>query len=498
MTDGLFSLGSSTREVQGLITKAQLAMDGGNITSALGHLREARKLDPENVQVLLLGGECAYREGTEVRLTHAVELLRKAEEAANKSGTPAKRYQLRALELLARCYKSLREPLAARSLALKALEISTAEEKGALLHLVGDLNVMLAGQEAGRNATESDAYLKKALSDYRGAYAFTQDDPALLEKIAKVSYQLALYTDAAEVLIVMMESGVFTSDLKEMLNEVVLKWQEDYTKNHPAAFSARTNWVRRLKYQLKISDPLESLPLMKEFLKTNDKMKALEEQFRIDQLTGMYRKELIQLMAPKLLGRFARVAAIQFDLDKFKHINDTFGHHAGDVALTTVTAFARNYFGFRPHDETSPVFCFRAGGEEFLVLLPGKDKLDAFKIADEFRANCEKSAASEIEKRLRDGGQDVELRRVVTISMGVSEFPGDAGNWHGLQETADLAAYAAKESGRNGVVIYDSQLFAGMTRPEDVTAAVKGGRLEGMRRSPAEALPLTGVPTGGR
>jgi diguanylate cyclase (GGDEF)-like protein len=127
------------------------------------------------------------------------------------------------------------------------------------------------------------------------------------------------------------------------------------------------------------------------------------------------------------------VSVLALDLDHFKAVNDTHGHAVGDEALR---AFARRIRGpLRQSDHLA-----RLGGEEFIVLLPGAPVSNALEIAERLRASVAEAPL-------------VDVPRVaVTVSIGVAAFrPGDRGT--DLLARADTAAYAAKRSGRDRVVL---------------------------------------------
>jgi diguanylate cyclase (GGDEF)-like protein len=129
-----------------------------------------------------------------------------------------------------------------------------------------------------------------------------------------------------------------------------------------------------------------------------------------------------------------RVSVLFLDLDRFKSLNDRFGHAAGDRALREFAAVVRT--ALRAED----VFG-RWGGEEFVALLPGTDRLPARAIAQRI---CD-SVATHTFRTV--GGTNV------TCSIGVATYPLDARDLGSLVEAADTAMYAAKQRGRNRVIV---------------------------------------------
>lgn len=135
----------------------------------------------------------------------------------------------------------------------------------------------------------------------------------------------------------------------------------------------------------------------------------------------------------------AALACIMIDLDHFKRINDTWGHHAGDAVLVAASKIMME--NARQYDEVG-----RYGGEEFAVLLPGVTMETAHTIAERLRVRISKA------KVIVDG-QRIE----VTASLGVACFPSPGiENMNDLLKAADAALYEAKGSGRNRVVLASS------------------------------------------
>jgi len=129
---------------------------------------------------------------------------------------------------------------------------------------------------------------------------------------------------------------------------------------------------------------------------------------------------------------------ILIDLDKFKEVNDRFGHHAGDILLQTVAK--RLLHTVRESDTVC-----RYGGDEFIILLCELgNKEDAIYIAEKIR---EQLAAP---FHLHDYGT-VQI----SASIGLTFYPTDGNNPDELSKHADMAMYCAKHHGGNQIHIYD-------------------------------------------
>lgn len=150
-----------------------------------------------------------------------------------------------------------------------------------------------------------------------------------------------------------------------------------------------------------------------------------------DALTLVYNRPQFERRRKKL----ARYSLILLDIDDFKHINDSYGHHMGDVVLKAVAGVLRTSSGDR---------VFRVGGEEFAVLLAGCDADDAQKVAERLCETVRKL--------------DLLEGRPVTVSAGVA-WCGDATatDHETIYRRADQALYRAKCSGKNRVARYDVQ-----------------------------------------
>ena len=187
-----------------------------------------------------------------------------------------------------------------------------------------------------------------------------------------------------------------------------------------------------------------------------------------DGLTGLRNRRYIEERLLEMFEHSKRLheplACVLCDLDKFKSVNDTYGHQAGDAVLRQ---FARILEGeAREIDKVG-----RYGGEEFVVLLPGTPLDSALTFAERVRKAVEEHTF------VFEGGT---LKR--TASFGVSGWPHPAiTHCESLVKTADDALYVAKETGRNKVVRFASDEFTAHTQiakdrhgDADVTASAIG------------------------
>ncbi len=164
----------------------------------------------------------------------------------------------------------------------------------------------------------------------------------------------------------------------------------------------------------------------------------LEQRATTDELTGIAnRRHFLELAQNEIQHalRFNRPLALALiDIDRFKQINDTYGHAVGDQALLVWTHLCQN--NIRQID----VFA-RFGGDEFVVLLPETMHEQAYDVVEQVRSAL-------IAEPMNLGGQTVRM----TISSGIASLASDVDTLDTLLERADRALYRAKEAGRNCVV----------------------------------------------
>ncbi len=171
-----------------------------------------------------------------------------------------------------------------------------------------------------------------------------------------------------------------------------------------------------------------------------------------DSLTGLYVRRYFMVKLQEEIHRAERydkiISVIMADLDRFKNINDTYGHDAGDRALEAISHFLQK--NIRDVDAIA-----RYGGEEFVMLIPDADKEAAFSLAE----------------RLREELAKVKLDNLppITVSLGIATFPTDGTDVDDLIKKADAAMYAAKRAGRNKSVRYAEhiQLIRGRDRSQE-------------------------------
>jgi diguanylate cyclase (GGDEF)-like protein/PAS domain S-box-containing protein len=167
---------------------------------------------------------------------------------------------------------------------------------------------------------------------------------------------------------------------------------------------------------------------------------TLTDQSVRDPLTGLYNRRYLFETLPREIKRATRedypVSFVLLDIDLFKHINDQYGHGAGDLALRTLAAHLQSVV------RASDILC-RYGGDEHIIVMPNANPDAAFARADQIRAAIE---------QLRPSYQGQELH--ITISLGVAAYPDHGATIDDVIACADKALYHSKLNGRNQVNIF--------------------------------------------
>ena len=179
------------------------------------------------------------------------------------------------------------------------------------------------------------------------------------------------------------------------------------------------------------------------FLYNSSLIRRLEELAAIDELTRVFNRRFGMKRIEEEFNRAHRYnssfSLCLLDLDKFKTINDTYGHQAGDEVLRSLAEQLQK-------DLRTSDFVVRYGGEEFLVVLPGASLADAVTIMNRLRRRVETN-------KLQYGSYTINY----TFSGGVCSYPSKHINKpNDLIKLADDALYKAKKTGRNKIVAAES------------------------------------------
>ncbi len=166
---------------------------------------------------------------------------------------------------------------------------------------------------------------------------------------------------------------------------------------------------------------------------------VVQRQASTDELTGLYNYRFLVDYLDQQIALAERLssplAVLMLDLDRFKSLNDSLGHHAGDEALRS---FAKALLGTVRRSDLAA----RYGGEEFVVVMANTGREEARLVAEKIRR-----AVADMELYLGPDAEEVH----VTVSIGGVAYPDDTGDARQLLRLADDALYKAKRTGRDRV-----------------------------------------------
>ena len=185
----------------------------------------------------------------------------------------------------------------------------------------------------------------------------------------------------------------------------------------------------------------ESIKLCLSNLKLREK---LHGQATHDPLTGLFNRRYLEDTLWREVHRSHRrnspLGVAMLDLDHFKRFNDTFGHGAGDSLLRELGQLLREKL------RKSDISC-RYGGEEFVLILPDSSLADTRQRVEQIRGLIK-------ELKIRHGD---ELLGTIAVSAGIAAAPEHGSTAAELLRAADNALYAAKQAGRDCVVLYNAE-----------------------------------------
>lgn len=300
--------------------------------------------------------------------------------------------------------------------------------------------------QSDKKITETNINLKDSEGRFRSAFDLAAVGMALISpqnqflKVNQALCDIVGYSET-ELLLMNINDIVHTEDLKT--NEKFMQKMlggEVKTAQSAQRYLRKSGEIIWVSINLSVVENEQQKPLY--FIAqlqniTNEKKS--EEQLRHlayhDGLTDLLNRNRLEAKLEEILALAKRhdegFAVIFLDLDRFKNINDTIGHDAGDLLLQVVAKRLKNTV-------RSTDLLARVGGDEFVIVLNELNKVDKI-------ANIVDKIVKHLLQPMMIKGHEV----YVTMSIGISVYPYDGNNIETLLKNADLALYRAKELGRN-------------------------------------------------
>lgn len=162
----------------------------------------------------------------------------------------------------------------------------------------------------------------------------------------------------------------------------------------------------------------------------------MEKLVVTDDVTGYYNSRYLHQRLAQIIDSGQMTSLVFLDMDNFKHIVDTYGHPLGSKTLKEVAQVIASQI-------TEKDFLVRYGGDEYVVVLPGQDKVKALETVKNIHAAMSEAVF------LQEDGHHVR----VSASFGLANFPEDALDLKGLLLSADISMYKSKDKGKNSITV---------------------------------------------
>jgi len=260
-----------------------------------------------------------------------------------------------------------------------------------------------------------------------------------LKEISKDLHDKILYVAGSILLLSLLVSIYYIQKLLQPIDDLTQKANTIAEGNYEIRAEVKTDdeiglLAKNFNVMVdRLQDQIENLDQ-----KVKEKTEALAALAITDPLTSLYNRRYFSEISAELFELEKRekepLSVMMLDIDKFKHINDTYGHQAGDRVIEKLASIMKSM------KRESDIAC-RYGGEEFILLLPKTSKDGAFKLAQRIRKRVE-----ECSLLIEEDGVLIHF----TVSIGVSEvdFSHDESIESAIKR-ADDAMYQAKHEGRN-------------------------------------------------
>ena len=274
----------------------------------------------------------------------------------------------------------------------------------------------------------------------------------------------------------MNRSGCLSLDLSSQEYQLGMSWLNFLSEDHrtkaekaltlvgqgePSQFSSTSQIAAQpLRYWQHFLSPIfnhqsdveKILCVSRDITKQHQAEMRLKYVLEIDELTGLYNRRAFNQTFKEVLQHAQQyqqqIGLLLINLDYFKHVNDTFGHLAGDHLLSTLGKRFQHCF----HEK---VIVARLGGDEFALLIPDLQN-------EEELLETAHQANQQLDYSISYAGQPLNGG----MSIGCSMYPRDAKNSSNLLKCADIALNDLKNSGRGGIRIFNKAMFNAL---EDIT-----------------------------
>ncbi len=260
-----------------------------------------------------------------------------------------------------------------------------------------------------------------AYEKYTGWGIITQTPISVIEDPIHDLLKHMIIQSLPLLLIILIFAGILTTNLAKPLNRLA-KFSEDAINQKKPAVPFES---------LKINSHIYEVHQL--YHQFHNHFQLLNNQIQLDGLTGLLNRRTFDIEIKDLLDHKIPFTLIMIDIDRFKKVNDTYGHLVGDDVLRYLSRMIDDVF--------NGDLCFRYGGEEFGVLVKNKTKEEIFKLAEQLR--------EKVAETISPTGKSI------TISLGISAARVEDQQPEEIIKRADATLFKSKTSGRNKTLFYD-------------------------------------------
>lgn len=228
------------------------------------------------------------------------------------------------------------------------------------------------------------------------------------------------------------ESARYLGSLDDITQELTHEVDAEKLLNIVHQLSRETRQVQDKQSRMK----QDMAANQQEVLALRRELEKVRQEATVDPLTGLLNRKALDNAVKEQIGADQELCALIIDIDKFKRINDTYGHLVGDKVIRYVASTIKN-------NVPADAIVSRFGGEEFVVLLPARSLAVALDVAEKVRKAQEKGSLITSTSN--------ETIGKVTVSIGVASHVRNE-SIESFFDRADKALYQAKTNGRNCVV----------------------------------------------
>lgn len=274
------------------------------------------------------------------------------------------------------------------------------------------------------NTEGKEFFAGYAYEENSGWGIICQTPISVIDKPLQSLLKKMIIQDIPLLLVILLLAWLFSNTLTKPINRLA-RYSED-------AFHAN----KLVPYKnLNISTHIYEVHYL--YHQINNYLNLLSNQIQVDGLTGILNRKTFDSILKEWVECKYPFSLILLDIDRFKNVNDTYGHLIGDEVLKYLAAM------ICADSKERDSCCFRYGGEEFVILLKNTNIDVAFEVAEQLRVRVAES--------ISPTGQPI------TISLGITSSHNEDRHPEMVIERADLALYQSKTRGRNRTTLYNGE-----------------------------------------